>query len=217
MNICDAGKILEQYATNRTRYPGWEDRQIDFKVGPATAELHSSYNAFRHLYGVCVKPRKRGQGHGRRLMDVIVAYADVKGHGLELDVLADNEPAVRLYRSVGFRITHTRPRADYDQRVIHWMERYPARIPATDEWDRHFEAKALWLEREHEPRMGGDFWVAFFDALYKAQMTPDKIEERERYGVPSNYWENTRRLSCDATGALLEAAGWTVTRTEAAS
>lgn len=203
-----AEEILEAYAKKpKQLWQGWADHHINFKVGPATAELHSGYGAFRTVYSVRVKEKRRGQGHGRRLMDVIVAYADATGTGLNLTVYGDNEAAIRLYKSVGFRITNTRDDG------THWMERYPTRIPSTPAWDKHFEEKALRLERDHEPRLGGDHWVAFFDALYKAQMTPTNLG-RADYTGSRNYGENTRRLSCDATGALLVAAGWTITRTQ---
>lgn len=221
-----AEEILERYATNNPEHevswPGWADHHIDFEVGPATAELHSSYQAFRTVYSVNVHPDHRGQGHGRRLMDVIVAYAEATGCGLNLSVLVDNEPAVRLYKSVGFRIVHTSEARHDDlgrpRPAEHYMKRYPTRIPATPEWDAHFEAKALRLERDHEPKLGGDFWVEFFADLYRAQMSKDKtgIDDRARYTGSANYEENTRRLSCDASGAALEALGWTITRTKEA-
>lgn len=212
-----AEEILEEYAANKDSWSGWENHHIDFEVGYATAELHSVYSAFRTVYSVHVHVDHRGQGHGRRLMEVITAYADAVGVGLNLSVYADNEAAIRLYTSVGFRIRHTRE-AGIDEfgrpnEAIHYMERYPTRIPSTPEWDAHFEAKALRLERDHEPRLGGDLWVEFFADLYRAQMSRDHTDDRARYTGSANYEENSRRLSCDATGAALRALGWTITRT----
>ena len=210
MTATKAEEILGQYATNKGSWAGWEQHHIDFRVGPATAELHSAHDCFRTLYSVRVKAKKRGQGHGRRLMDVIVAYAEATGCGLRLEVYADNEPAVRLYKAVGFRITNTRD-------GIHVMRRYPSRIPSTPEWDEHFEKKALLLERDHEPRLGSDHWVGALDALHRARevayaQTKNGQDGRVRYSGSRNYEENTRRLYCDAIGAALEASGWTITR-----
>lgn len=219
-----AQEILERFATNNPEHevswPGWADHHIDFKVGPATAELHSAFHAFRTIYSVNVHVDHRGRGHGRRLMDVIVAYAEATGCGLSLSVLVDNEPAVRLYRSVGFRITHTSEAGTDDlgrpRPAEHYMKRYPTRIPATPEWDTHFEAKALRLERDHEPRLGSDEGVAAMDALHAARKVAYKRDEggnRARYTGSANYEENSRRLYCDAILAALRESGWTITRT----
>jgi GNAT superfamily N-acetyltransferase len=210
-----ADEILEQYATNEHRWLGWEDREINFEVGPATAELHAAYLAFRTVYHV----DHRGQGHGRRLMDVIVAYAEATGCGLDLTVLTDNEPAIHLYTSVGFKIVHT-TEARYDdlgrpRPAMHYMKRYPTRIPATDEWDKHFEAKARQLERDHEPAPEGpDEWAEPREAIRAAEKVAyEHVKDRDRYSGSDNYEANTRRMYRDAFGAALLASGWTITRT----
>jgi ribosomal protein S18 acetylase RimI-like enzyme len=54
---------------------------------------------------ISVVPEARGQGVGRRLMEEAEAFAQV--HGAErvtLQVTASNEPAVALYRSLGYEV-----------------------------------------------------------------------------------------------------------------
>jgi RimJ/RimL family protein N-acetyltransferase len=54
--------------------------------------------------GMGLLPAWRGQGIGRRLIEAAIGAAwDRSFRRIELTVNADNEPALRLYRSVGFR------------------------------------------------------------------------------------------------------------------
>lgn len=53
-----------------------------------------------HVLNVAVHPRRRGEGIGRALMQAIVARAG--GAALTLEVRVSNEPAIRLYRRLGF-------------------------------------------------------------------------------------------------------------------
>lgn len=68
----------------------------------ADAWFHSGVLTRWHVHSVLVHPDHRGQGHGRRLMEVMLTYSDLSGYGTELRVRADNEPALRLYRSLGY-------------------------------------------------------------------------------------------------------------------
>ena len=58
----------------------------------------------RRVLGISVAPEAQGQGVGRALMQALCDYADRWAQVLriELTVFADNERAVRLYRSMGF-------------------------------------------------------------------------------------------------------------------
>lgn len=52
-----------------------------------------------------VNPAVHGRGHGRRSMATLVDRAEALGLAfLDLEVKTDNEPALRLYRSAGFRV-----------------------------------------------------------------------------------------------------------------
>ena len=75
------------------RVVGWCD------VLPAwpAARLH------RGALGMGVLAAYRGQGVGRRLMAATLAHARSRGlTRVELEVRADNAPAIRLYESLGF-------------------------------------------------------------------------------------------------------------------
>lgn len=56
------------------------------------------------LFDIAVVPVARGRGVGRRLVAALLDWAAAQGCArVGLQVLADNEPARRLYRSLGFR------------------------------------------------------------------------------------------------------------------
>lgn len=56
-----------------------------------------------HITNVAVLKEARGQGIGRKLMNALIQYAANLGvRYLTLEVRAGNEPAIALYRSLGF-------------------------------------------------------------------------------------------------------------------
>jgi GNAT superfamily N-acetyltransferase len=60
-----------------------------------------------YLQDVHVLAPHRGKGEGRRLMALVTDRADSLRRGIDLHVYADNTPALRLYKSVGFTIVET--------------------------------------------------------------------------------------------------------------
>ncbi len=73
-----------------------------------SAGLHPAGTALRRRHvatlGISIAPEAQGQGVGRALMQALCNYADRWAQILriELTVFADNERAIRLYRSLGF-------------------------------------------------------------------------------------------------------------------
>lgn len=66
------------------------------------------------LYSFCVHPRARGAGLGRGLLEALMTAARQRGYAqLLLEVRADNQVAMGLYRRMGFR-------------VVGWLEDYYA-------------------------------------------------------------------------------------------
>ncbi|BDB40681.1 MULTISPECIES: ribosomal protein S18-alanine N-acetyltransferase [Mycobacterium] len=68
------------------------------RVPPFEYEVHT----------IGVDPAFQGQGIGRRLLDELLAFAE--GGVVYLEVRTDNEPAIGLYRSVGFEQVGLRKR-----------------------------------------------------------------------------------------------------------
>jgi ribosomal protein S18 acetylase RimI-like enzyme len=68
------------------------------------AQRHESGSTFAWIYDVEVVQSRRGQGHGRRLMEHAERLAREWGAStLRLNVFGDNEVARNLYRRQGFR------------------------------------------------------------------------------------------------------------------
>lgn len=74
-------------------------------LGAGRPEPHTAL-----VEGVAVLPEWRGRGVGRRMMAEALAQAHQAGRQrVGLYVLEGNEPALRLYRSVGFHVEYARP------------------------------------------------------------------------------------------------------------
>ena len=83
-------------------------------VGQCSALLVSRGQRFRHRGGVAFALLKEfwGWGIGGRLMENCLAWCREQGcEQVELDVVAKNERALGMYKSFGFAVTGTRPRA----------------------------------------------------------------------------------------------------------
>ncbi len=67
-------------------------------------ERHGSSHAF--LYDIVVDPVHRGEGLGRKAMELVEGEARARGHDrIELNVFGGNEAARGMYRSLGYRET----------------------------------------------------------------------------------------------------------------
>jgi ribosomal-protein-alanine N-acetyltransferase len=63
-----------------------------------------------HINTIAVHPDYRERGLGTALLRHVLAEADTAGaRRATLEVRASNEPALRLYRALGFEVTATRP------------------------------------------------------------------------------------------------------------
>ena len=62
------------------------------------------------MMNVAVAPEFRRRGVGRALVQALLAALAADNHCLSLEVRASNEPALALYRQLGFRQVGRRPR-----------------------------------------------------------------------------------------------------------
>ena len=91
-------KLIEKnapvfYALDQGRVVGWCD------ISPGT----STRNSHRGFLGMGLLPDYRGRGLGRRLLGSAMGKARLFGfEKVELSVYTSNEPAIRLYRAMGF-------------------------------------------------------------------------------------------------------------------
>ncbi|MBT0566752.1 ribosomal protein S18-alanine N-acetyltransferase [Williamsia sp. CHRR-6] len=60
------------------------------------------------IHTIAVDPAQQGRGHGRALMDALLAVADDADAQVFLEVRTDNDPALALYRRNGFEIIGVR-------------------------------------------------------------------------------------------------------------
>ncbi len=63
-----------------------------------------------HIANVAVSPRFRRQGVAKQLLFDVLGNTDIGCTYAILDVRESNDPAIRLYRSLGFRMIGRRPR-----------------------------------------------------------------------------------------------------------
>ena len=71
-----------------------------------------SMNRFKHrsVLGIALYQKYTGQGIGRIMLERLLSVAKEKGYEqVELDVVATNERAIRLYKRLGFEICGTFP------------------------------------------------------------------------------------------------------------
>ncbi|WP_144207602.1 ribosomal protein S18-alanine N-acetyltransferase [Mycobacterium tilburgii] len=84
-------------------------RMADTLVGYAGIARLGRRPSFEYeVHTIGVDPAYQGRGLGRRLLDELLKFAD--GGVVYLEVRTDNEPAIALYRSVGFEQIGVRKR-----------------------------------------------------------------------------------------------------------
>jgi ribosomal protein S18 acetylase RimI-like enzyme len=84
------------------------------------------------IIGMYTAPAARRNGVGRALLEAVVAFARAKGglQSMTLTVTEGNEPAVNLYRSVGFQVFGVEPMAintttGFKGKVYMWLPLQP--------------------------------------------------------------------------------------------
>lgn len=93
------------------------------------------------LMTFAIDPAFRNRGLGRKFLERIIAKLRGEAQVLQLDVRKSNLPAIRLYRSLGFRIVKERPKFYSDGESALLMELELDRIKG-DEGDKGKEALA---------------------------------------------------------------------------
>jgi ribosomal protein S18 acetylase RimI-like enzyme len=68
-----------------------------FRVQPGPKHAHKGL-----LWGMYVRPTARRTGTGRKLVEAVIEHARGRVELLQLTVISDNQPARRLYASLGF-------------------------------------------------------------------------------------------------------------------
>ena len=112
ISVSEMEKRLREMPKDSFYVGAFEDTEI---VGTATF-IRDARIKTRHkgnIYGVYVKSSFRGKGVGRALMMKLLELARLQ-EGLEqvlLGVATSNQPALQLYRELGFAIYGTEPRA----------------------------------------------------------------------------------------------------------
>ncbi len=100
------GQILAEFLAGAELVVVEEEGEIvgAYRVVPGTRRL----SHLAHLGSVAVRPDRQGRGLGRRMMAEAIERLRVRGYRrIELTTGADNERAMRLYLSLGFRVEGT--------------------------------------------------------------------------------------------------------------
>ena len=103
-----------------TRYTGWLTNSTVFGafqnshlIGTASftrlSGLKDSHKGL--LRAMYVRPAHRRSGAGRQLVQAVIETARQKVEQVQLAVVSDNQPAIRLYQSLGFRQYGLEPHA----------------------------------------------------------------------------------------------------------
>lgn len=102
-----AAAFNRELASTHNHYVG--ARTADTLVGYAGIAKLGRKPPFEYeVHTIGVDPAYQGRGIGRRLLEELLKFAD--GGVVYLEVRTDNEPAIALYRSVGFEQIGVRKR-----------------------------------------------------------------------------------------------------------
>jgi ribosomal protein S18 acetylase RimI-like enzyme len=104
---------LERYTgwlTNSTVFGAFQNSEL---IGTASftqlSGLKDSHKGL--LRAMYVRPNSRRSGAGRQLVQAVIELARQKVEQLQLAVVSDNQPALRLYQALGFRQYGLEPHA----------------------------------------------------------------------------------------------------------
>ena len=106
------------------------------------------------IMAFAVSPEHRGRGLGRKFLKMILEDLKGKAGVVQLDVRKSNLPAIRLYRSMGFRIVKERKKFYSDGENALMMELELGKIQP-DEGDKGKEALASDKGRGHKEESQG--------------------------------------------------------------
>lgn len=102
--------VRDNQAAGHPQFVAWDGQQV---LGWADAIPHWA-DGLRHRaqFGIGVRRECRGQGLGRRLAEAVLAAARADGRlaRIDLEVRADNLPALKLYARLGFVTEGIRPK-----------------------------------------------------------------------------------------------------------
>lgn len=121
--FAEAGRRTEEEWRELARRGASSDRWATFVadeggelVGMATGAVDDADPCVADLMQMWVDPRARRKGVGRALVAAVITWADGRCDRLRLHVVLGEDPALALYRSLGFRDTGHRElvRADRD-------------------------------------------------------------------------------------------------------
>ncbi len=105
LSVASINDLLARYCTGRE---DWMRGGTIWATEHASLAINEDHSPeILGIWSVRVPDEFRGQGYGRKLMEVICAYSDAVQIPLALDVYTDNAVAIHLYLSMGFEITHT--------------------------------------------------------------------------------------------------------------
>lgn len=109
--LTDEDWITRTEPLNGERAAGFLAMDADIACGMAVGRLERDDARRADLEAMWVAPRHRRRGIGRALVDAVLTWARTRGvRGVRLMVTCDNEPAIGLYRGLGFALTgQTKP------------------------------------------------------------------------------------------------------------